>query len=94
MVITNDNQQEILKLKQQLSSQFHMKDSGELSYFIGLEIVRTAQGVFVSQKILLDLIKKTAHGYARALRFPMDPLVKLTPNQGCVLTNGDNIEDW
>jgi len=39
MMIAGNDQQEILK---QLSSQFHMKDSGELRYFLGLEIARTS----------------------------------------------------
>jgi len=41
MAIAGNDKQEILKLKQQLSSQFHMKDLRELRYFLGLEIVRT-----------------------------------------------------
>ena len=48
MVITGNDQHEILKLKKQLSSQFHMKDLGELRYFLGLEVVRTSQGLFIS----------------------------------------------
>ena len=57
MVVIGNEPQEILKLKHQLSSQFHMKDLGDLRYFLGLEIVRTSQDLFVSQKMYVqDLI--------------------------------------
>lgn len=90
MVLICDNQQEILKLKQQLRSQFHTKDLGELGYFLGLEIVRTAQGLFVSQKkYVQDLIKETDQTGTRPLRLPMDPQLKLTQDQGHALVYGD-----
>ena len=70
MVITGNDKQEMLKLKQQLSSQFHMKDLGELRYFLGLEIVRTAQGLFVSQKkYALDLVQEYGLVHTRPVKF-------------------------
>nr|GEZ47711.1 hypothetical protein [Tanacetum cinerariifolium] len=36
MLITRNDQSQICKLKAQLSSAFHMKDLGELNYFLGL----------------------------------------------------------
>lgn len=50
MVIVGNDKAETLKLKQQLSSRFHMKDLGDLKYFLGLEIIRIEQGIFVSRK--------------------------------------------
>ena len=65
MVIASNDKAETLKLKQQLSSRFQMKDLGDLRYFLGLEIIRTEQGIFVSQKkYVLDLIK--GYGLLRA----------------------------
>ncbi|GKB14786.1 cysteine-rich receptor-like protein kinase 8 [Tanacetum coccineum] len=39
---------EIQALKSQLSSYFHMKDFGVLSYFLGLEVCKNDQGIFIS----------------------------------------------
>ena len=79
MVITGDDQQEILKLKKQLSSEFHMKDLGELRFFLGLKIVRTAQGLFVSQrKYVQDLIRDSEQARSKQPKLSMDPHVKLT----------------
>jgi len=60
-----------LKLKQQLSSQFHRKDLGELSFFPSLEIVRMTQGVFITKEVcarfgqgnrtILHQVTKTAY---------------------------------
>ena len=51
IVIAGSDQAEILKLKQQLSSQFHRKDLGDLRYFLGLEVARTSQGIFHKRNI-------------------------------------------
>ncbi|XP_021724278.1 uncharacterized protein LOC110691630 [Chenopodium quinoa] len=42
-LITGNDTNEIIKLKQILSSHFHMKDFGTLRYFLGLEIDHTDQ---------------------------------------------------
>ncbi|KAM2731468.1 hypothetical protein EV2_035124 [Malus domestica] len=45
---------------QQLGAQFPVKDLGPLHYFLGLEVHRSSQGIFLHQtKYLLDLLKKT-----------------------------------
>ena len=60
-----------------------MKDFRELRYFLGLEVIRTTQGIFVSQKkYVQDLIKETEQTDSKPLRLPMDPHLKLTSNQG------------
>lgn len=38
MLITGNNEQEIIKLKSNLSDHFHMKDLGEIKYFLGIEL--------------------------------------------------------
>ncbi|KAL8109337.1 hypothetical protein AgCh_025434 [Apium graveolens] len=38
------------QLKQFLSQNFHMKDLGQLRYFLGLEIDRSSDGIFICQK--------------------------------------------
>ena len=48
------------KLEDYLSSEFDMKDLGRLKYFLGIEVNRSKQGIFVSQrKYVLDLLGET-----------------------------------
>lgn len=60
MVVTGNDIEEINKLKNYLSSEFDMKDLGGLKYFLGIEVVRSEQGIFLSQrKYVLDLLEET-----------------------------------
>ena len=70
-----------------------MKDLGELRFFFGLEIVRTTQGIFVSQKkYVQDLIKETEQTCTKLLKLPMDPHLKLTQEQGEALLDAGKLE--
>ncbi|RVW28072.1 Retrovirus-related Pol polyprotein from transposon RE1 [Vitis vinifera] len=59
MIITGDDKEEISKLQKQLSAQFEMKNLGGLKYFLGIEVSRSKQGIFLSQrKDVLDLLSE------------------------------------
>ena len=50
---------DISSLKSFLHSQFHTKDLGMLKYFLGIEVMRSKRGIFLSQrKYVLDLLSK------------------------------------
>lgn len=60
-----------------------MKDLGVLRYFLGIEVRRSRQGIYLSQKkYALDMIKDFGVNNTRKLRIPMDPMTKLTPDLG------------
>ncbi|BFG38701.1 hypothetical protein CerSpe_249750 [Prunus speciosa] len=60
MIITGDDTEDIDKLKHYLSTEFEMKDLGGLKYFLGIEVARSQQGIFLSQrKYVLDLLNET-----------------------------------
>lgn len=60
MIITGDDIHEIENLKRRLHSMFKVKDLGKLQYFLGMEIARSKQGIFVSQRrYVLNLLKET-----------------------------------
>ena len=49
MIITGDNLSGIQELKDFLSQLFEMKDLGHLSYFLGLEITHSIDGLYITQ---------------------------------------------
>ena len=86
LLLSGNNLDTLNQLKELLCLSFHMKDLGELSYFLGLEIHRTTADFFVSQrKYTMDLIKEYGMENAKPLQLPMDPNIKLTPTTGDVL---------
>ncbi|GKD93766.1 retrovirus-related pol polyprotein from transposon TNT 1-94 [Tanacetum coccineum] len=86
LLITGSSTTEIQHLKSQLSSHFHMKDLGELNYFLGLEICKSEQGIFISQKkYTLDLLTKARLSNAKSYKLPMDSHVKLQADMGTPL---------
>ena len=60
-----------------------MKDLGCLRYFLGIEVDKSTQGIFISQKkYTLDLIKEYNLIETKPLKLPMDVTLKLTPDLG------------
>lgn len=57
MVITRNDTEEIDELKRRLFLEFEMKDLGNLKYFLGIEVLRSKEGIFINQrKYILDLL--------------------------------------
>nr|GEX37848.1 putative RNA-directed DNA polymerase [Tanacetum cinerariifolium] len=54
MIVTGDDKEEITKLKKHLFTEFEMKHLGRLKYFLGIEVLRSKQGIFMCQKELAD----------------------------------------
>lgn len=60
MIITGSDTEEIKELKKNLSTEFEIKDLGGLKYFLGIEVLRSRRGIFISQrKYILDLLAET-----------------------------------
>jgi len=57
VVLAGDNVQEISNITDQLHKHFHIKNLGNLTYFLGLEVARSRHGIHLSQrKYVLDLL--------------------------------------
>ncbi|CAL2253602.1 unnamed protein product [Prunus armeniaca] len=57
IVVTGNDKEEQLKLQKYLSHEFEIKDLGDLKYFLGIEVTRSTNGIFLSQrKYVLDLL--------------------------------------
>uniref|UniRef100_A0A7C9CV32 Reverse transcriptase Ty1/copia-type domain-containing protein n=1 Tax=Opuntia streptacantha TaxID=393608 RepID=A0A7C9CV32_OPUST len=88
MILTASNPSSLADLKQYLHSQFHMKDLGILSYFLGLEIQSSSKGFFISQKKYVhDLLTEMHMLHSKPLQLPMGSHVKLTNFEGHKLSS-------
>jgi len=60
MIVIENDEEKISELQRYLVSGFEMKDFSGLKYFLGIEIYRSKQGIFLSQKkYVLDLLVET-----------------------------------
>jgi len=51
MLITGDDVDHIIHVKQQLGDQFQMSDLGPLSYFLGIEVLHSSKGYYLSIQV-------------------------------------------
>ncbi|KAI3753423.1 hypothetical protein L2E82_25475 [Cichorium intybus] len=87
IVLTGNNEQEIESVKVFLKSQFLIKDLGVLRYFLGIEIVKTNNGLCLSQrKYCLELLYEFGLLASKPIRTPLD--VNVT-----VSSSGSNDKD-
>lgn len=78
IVLTGDDLQEIQSVKQFLDSTFKIKDLGKLKYFLGLEIARSTQGIFLNQrKYALELLEDSGLLATKPSTTPFDCSLKL-----------------
>lgn len=58
-IVVTRNEVEIAWLKNALAREFEIKDLGSLRYFLEIEVTRSTQGIFLSQrKYVVDLLKE------------------------------------
>lgn len=83
LMICGSNLEAIQHIQNMLSSVFHMKHLGPLTYFLGIEVSRSNSGFFLSQrKYTIDLIAAYGLSDAKPLTLPMDPNTKITSDIG------------
>ncbi|MGG6712920.1 UNVERIFIED_CONTAM: hypothetical protein ITH36_25245, partial [Salmonella enterica subsp. enterica serovar Weltevreden] len=56
IIVTGNDQKEIQALKQYLFKEFDIKDLGRLKYFLGIEVVYSNKGIFISQHLGVNLL--------------------------------------
>lgn len=79
IVVTGNDPDEMKALQSYLSSEFEMKDLGDLKYFLGIEVSRSDKGIFLSQrKYTLDLLEETGMSACQPADTPVEEGLKLS----------------
>ena len=87
MIITGDDEEEIVNLQRYLVSEFEMKNLGGLKYFLGIEVSHSKQGIFLSQrKYVLDLLAETGMLGCKLADTSIAQNVKLSIHDDQILT--------
>lgn len=82
IILTGDHEEELDRLKEKLAKEFEIKDLGTLKYFLGMEVVRSKRGIFISQrKYILDLLTETGMLGCKFAATPMDSTTKRGASQ-------------
>ncbi|XP_060972345.1 uncharacterized mitochondrial protein AtMg00810-like [Cannabis sativa] len=88
IIITGPNITLLHQLHASLHAQFKLKALGKLKYFLGFEIARAKEGLFLSQrKYTLQLLEDTGYMGSKPSKTPMDPKIKLDDQQDTPLEN-------
>ncbi|KAL2230371.1 UNVERIFIED_CONTAM: Retrovirus-related Pol polyprotein from transposon RE1 [Sesamum indicum] len=83
--------EEIQRIKTYLHNLFTIKDIGEARYFLGLEIARSCDGIYLAQtKYVLDIVADTGMMQAKAASTPLPSGIKLSSDAGALLRNPDS----
>ncbi|XP_072060358.1 uncharacterized mitochondrial protein AtMg00810-like [Arachis hypogaea] len=93
MIITGSDAEEIEKLRRNPFTDFEMKDLGRLKYFLGIEVLRSSKGIFISQrKYILDLLAKTRMVDCKPLDTPIQVNHKLKIVEGATLADKERYQ--
>jgi Reverse transcriptase (RNA-dependent DNA polymerase) len=78
IIITDNNMEEIKKVKAQLRENFDIKVLELLKYFLGIEIAQSPKRIFISQrKYTLDLLREIGKLGCKPTSTPIDSKIKL-----------------
>ena len=83
VLITGPNENKIKEVKEQLHQAFTIKDLGQASYFLGVELLKTEKGLFVNQrKYIMDILDDAGLTGVKPTTTPVMKNVQLCSDQG------------
>uniref|UniRef100_A0A2N9J2J6 Reverse transcriptase Ty1/copia-type domain-containing protein n=1 Tax=Fagus sylvatica TaxID=28930 RepID=A0A2N9J2J6_FAGSY len=88
ILITSNNVASVKTLTEFLDQNFKLKDLGPAKYFLGLELARSKKGISLCQrKYALDILEDSSFLASKPVKFPMEQYLKLSKDQGTLLTD-------
>nr|KYP49861.1 Retrovirus-related Pol polyprotein from transposon TNT 1-94 [Cajanus cajan] len=88
LIITGTDTRLITKLQVMLHATFCMKDLGQLTYFLGLEVHHRSNGIYLNQhKYIQDLITLVGLEGTTSVDIPMEVNVKYRKDEGDLLAD-------
>ncbi|KAE8692104.1 hypothetical protein F3Y22_tig00110860pilonHSYRG00117 [Hibiscus syriacus] len=83
ILFTGSSQLEIDQIIHALHEKFSLKDLGQLKYFLGIEVHRSDNGLFLNQKkFITELLQKNQMLNVNSASTPMETTTKLSKNDG------------
>ncbi len=59
LIVAGDNEKEVEHVKNFFKQKFDMKDLGEFKFFLGIEVIKTLEGIWLLQRqYALDMLSK------------------------------------
>ncbi|XP_016169881.1 uncharacterized protein LOC107612689 [Arachis ipaensis] len=89
IILTGDSGPAINQVIQQLNLNFALKDLGDLHYFLGVQVVKTADGglSLLQTKYIQDILKKAGLEGCKPCSTPLPSTLKLTATWGVPFDN-------
>ncbi|RVW48337.1 Retrovirus-related Pol polyprotein from transposon RE1 [Vitis vinifera] len=88
IIVASNNKIAADNLKNSLNKSFKLKDLGNLKYFLGLEVARSAKGILINQrKYALELLSETGYLGCKPAKTPMQLNMQLSQDDGELLTD-------
>jgi hypothetical protein len=86
LIIWGDDEKEVKHVKSLLKQKFDMKDLGELKFFLGIEVIKTPEGIWLLQRqYALEMLSKYGMVGCKPIFVPLNQNGKLCANVGEVL---------
>ncbi|CAM8899039.1 unnamed protein product [Rhodiola kirilowii] len=88
VIITGNSEELISEVKQFIHEKFRIKDLGQLKYFLGLEVARSTDGIFLhQQKYALELLEEHNLTDCKPAKMPMTLKHNLSMSAAAVMTD-------
>lgn len=93
LLVTGNNTIAIKSLVKALSTEFDLKDLGDLQFFLGIEVTQSPKGLFLSErKYIHDLLQSLNMASAKPMSTPIATSPSLSVHSGTPLLMVQNID--
>jgi hypothetical protein len=91
VAIASNDSKAVFEFITLLNAKFQLKDLGPLKYFLGLEINRSTEGIFVCQrKYALEVLEDSSLLALKLVLFPIEQNLKLSKDDGDLLDDSSS----